>query len=367
MIKVDNYPLKRYIFGVDDAAAATAASAIIGAGTSAAAQSSMNKKTREFNKEEAEKQRQWSEQMYNAQNAWNYEMWLKTNEYNSPEAQVKRLRDAGLNPIYYGLDGSSANGIQAAQPLSYERAKADDQPNPFEGLSRAAIDSGNMLLQGKLAEKDMELKNAQIDKLKEDAEGVKLDNEWKDKTMQARVESEELANSLTKKNIAAIDEEINKKKQEVKKLVAETENEVERKGYIMAQTALANAQAKQIVELLPYEKNLKEAQTIAQKAAAAASWANAAVQNGLLEAGYVDKVIDDLTEGIRLKKGNADIAEINKAIVDFKRSVRDGTVFVTDAYADPVRGFFQDALGSLVSALAITSEAIGGSISGLLK
>ena len=115
------------------------AASVLGAGTSAVAQSSLNKKTREFNKEEAEKQRLWSEKMYNEQNAWNYEMWLKQNEYNTPAAQVERLRDAGLNPLYYGLDGSSAGDLSAAQPLGYERAQVGNQVNPFAGFDQAAL------------------------------------------------------------------------------------------------------------------------------------------------------------------------------------------------------------------------------------
>lgn len=131
-------------------------SAIIGAGasalaggTSAVAQSSLNKKTREFNREEAEKQRQWNEAMAEKQNAWNYEMWLKQNEYNSPEAQVERLRAAGLNPLYYGLDGTgNAGALEAAQPLGYERARADNQANPIA----TGIGAIGELAQAKLAE-----------------------------------------------------------------------------------------------------------------------------------------------------------------------------------------------------------------------
>lgn len=130
------------LFGVDDAAAAaiigTAASVGV-AGASGAAQAKLNKKTMQFNREEAEKQRQWSEMMQGQQNAWNYEMWLKQNEYNSPEAQVDRLRAAGLNPLYYGLDGSSAGEVTAAQPLAYERASIENLANPVaSGMDAAA-------------------------------------------------------------------------------------------------------------------------------------------------------------------------------------------------------------------------------------
>ena len=107
-------------------------------------QSYQNKKNRQFAQQEAEKQRQWNEKMYNEQNAWNMEMWNKTNEYNDPSHQVARLREAGLNPLYYGLDGTSANGMQSAQPLGYERADVGNQVNPLSVGLDAAVKSAQL-------------------------------------------------------------------------------------------------------------------------------------------------------------------------------------------------------------------------------
>lgn len=121
-------------------AGAAIGSAVIGG----VAQGSMNRATRKFNAEQAEIQRDWNEKMWQETNAWNLEQWDRTNEYNSPEQQVNRLREAGLNPLYYGLDGTSANSFEASQPLGYERATADNQPNPVSaglgaGLQAAQI------------------------------------------------------------------------------------------------------------------------------------------------------------------------------------------------------------------------------------
>lgn len=115
------------------------AAQIIGNVGSAVVAADINKKTMKYNKEMAEEQRNWSEEMYNKQNAWNYERWLEQNEYNSPESQIERLKAAGLNPLYYGLDGSSAGEVTAAQPLAYERASVDNLVNPVaSGLAAAA-------------------------------------------------------------------------------------------------------------------------------------------------------------------------------------------------------------------------------------
>ena len=126
----------------------SAGSALLGAGTSIAA----NKKnaqsvsdTNATNMAIAQMNNEWSEKMaqkqmdYNTlmnekqfgqakelqqiQNDYQTEMWNKTNEYNSASAQRQRLEDAGLNP-YLMMSGGSAgsavamNGSSASAPSS---------------------------------------------------------------------------------------------------------------------------------------------------------------------------------------------------------------------------------------------------------
>lgn len=104
------------------------------------ATSNLNKKNREWQTEQAEVQRNWSESQVANQNAWNYEMWRREQEYNSPENQVQRLRDAGLNPLFYGLDGNSTSQAQpAGQPLGYDRPSNFAIDNPVSvGVDMAA-------------------------------------------------------------------------------------------------------------------------------------------------------------------------------------------------------------------------------------
>lgn len=87
----------------------------------------------------AKKEREWNEKMMDKQNQWSLDMWNRTNEYNAPGAQVQRLEDAGLNPLYYGLDGSSANGLESAQALGYQRASTQGIANPVADFFDAAI------------------------------------------------------------------------------------------------------------------------------------------------------------------------------------------------------------------------------------
>lgn len=215
------------------------AASVLGAGTSAVAQSSLNKKTREFNKEEAEKQRLWSEKMYNEQNAWNYEMWLKQNEYNTPDAQVQRLLDAGLNPLYYGLDGSSAGDLSAAQPLGYERAQIGNQINPFSGIED-------------IATKVAQISNMQADTALKGQEGL---SEVKKRE---KIEAEIAQTKQSIQNMLADERLTNTEREKLEKdiewLDRINEATVAAKE---AEAKLTEAQRNRIIELLPGEKELQ--------------------------------------------------------------------------------------------------------------
>lgn len=196
---------------------ATAGATIIGAGANMAGQANLNKKNREFAKEEADVQRTWSEEMYNKQNAWNYEMWQAENAYNSPTAQVERLREAGLNPMFYGLDGTgNAGDLSAAQPLGYQRAEATGQVNPFAGAD------------------DIALRVAQIANIQADT---------------AKKENENLTET-----------------QRREKLIADIANAKQENNNLLAQEGLTMAQREQIVKNNAYLDRLNEA-TLAEKEA----------------------------------------------------------------------------------------------------
>lgn len=231
------------MFGVDDAAAGAiigGAATVIGAGTSAVAQSSLNKKTREFNREEAEKQRLWSEKMYNEQNAWNYEMWQKQNAYNSPDAQVQRLRDAGLNPLYYGLDGSSAGDLSAAQPLGYERAQIGNQVNPFAGFEDAAM------------------KVAQVSNIQADT-ALKGQETLTEVQKREKIQSEIAETQQNIKNLLASEQLTDKERQKLEKDMEWLDRINEATvGAKIAEAKLDSAQEKRIIELLPNEKELQK-------------------------------------------------------------------------------------------------------------
>lgn len=131
------------------------AAALIGGGAGlldgvfrTAGQNRQNKANRElaeqqaqWNRENMQMENQFNVDMFNRTNEWNLEHWNRVNEYNSPQEQMARLAEAGLNPhLIYGSKPQGAAGT--AGPLSaqqqssasvkpYTRAEAR---NIFEGF-----------------------------------------------------------------------------------------------------------------------------------------------------------------------------------------------------------------------------------------
>lgn len=72
-----------------------------------------------------------NERMQQQQNAWNLEQWERNNAYNSPAAQMQRLKAAGLNPdLMYGQNAGGASGNSPApapgtQPIPKQPFRVD--------------------------------------------------------------------------------------------------------------------------------------------------------------------------------------------------------------------------------------------------
>lgn len=106
------------------------------------------------------KQEAFSREMYQRQQSDNVAFWNQQNEYNSPEQQIKRLREAGINPaVMYGGNAAGAAGqagpIENARPgqVDYKAAPVGDY------IARAGENVMNAIY-------DIEIKKAQADNMK---------------------------------------------------------------------------------------------------------------------------------------------------------------------------------------------------------
>lgn len=113
-----------------------------------------------FNAAEADKQRLWLKQQTSVQNAfnageaatardWQEKMIEQQNIFNSPVNQLKRMREAGLNPALLQMDGSirsasptgspQASAASVGSPSSASAAGAIPAVNPFSNIGNSAL------------------------------------------------------------------------------------------------------------------------------------------------------------------------------------------------------------------------------------
>lgn len=110
----------------------------------------------------------WNEKMYERQKADSLEAWNRQNEYNSPTAQMARLREAGLNPnLVYGKGAdNTAMAINRPQAMPW-----NPKPPDVSGLANSLFAGADLAMkqaqtdlvrkQMTVLDQDMMLKSAQ--------------------------------------------------------------------------------------------------------------------------------------------------------------------------------------------------------------
>lgn len=140
-----------------------AALPLIGQGIDAAVTGGQNRKSREFSRE-----------MYERTKTDNLAFWDQQNKYNAPQAQMQRLKDAGLNPnLIYGGSGNSGQAasiptpdVQSAQfrGTDFAGAAAQSANNlaEFQNMDIRQATYDNLMLQGSVLKQEAVLKAAQV-------------------------------------------------------------------------------------------------------------------------------------------------------------------------------------------------------------
>lgn len=156
----------------------------------------------QFNHDEADRERQYNEEMY-----------LK---YQSPEAQMRQYQDAGLNPALMYEGGVDINGPSSAGAASASGAVGGDTPaNGFEqvmgimsqfmsmitgasGIGNTVMDTVNKT---KATNSSVALQDADVKKKTAETEGIIIDN--KRKQLQLTIEQAVKNHSISQKQAEA--------------------------------------------------------------------------------------------------------------------------------------------------------------------
>lgn len=146
---------------------------IVGSAIGASSQRRVNIQNMEL----AKYQNNWQTAENDKAYARNLEMWNMQNAYNSPTAQMSRLRQAGLNPnLVYGngVTGNSSGSAPQYEPAKIQRATME----PFRGWNLGLSDAVSTYLAVRQNKAQVENMEAQNKLIKEQArtEGIRQGN-----------------------------------------------------------------------------------------------------------------------------------------------------------------------------------------------
>lgn len=231
--------------------------------------------------------------------AFNRELDASNTQY---QRRVADLTAAGINPIMAVSQGVSLPSAAVASSVSPASAafQLPSLMQMIKSMKMMDVEMSNLKAQTSKIYADTE-------KTKEDTKATQISNKYLDERERLINEGQSLANKLSEENIKKVDAEIDNARQTLKKLIAETKNEEERYNLILAEIMAQNANTQKIVEMLPFEKAYMSANTEAARASAAAQFAQAAWQNGLIDNGMIGYVVEE--QGYK-----RDSAEYNSAI-----------------------------------------------------
>lgn len=114
-----------------------------------------NKSNRKQSAEAFERESKFAREERLAQQQWIEQMYEKNNSYNSPAAQMRRLKDAGLNPdlMYSRGDVGNATAPEAPQQAMTPRFNLIPA-NTYGQTAQIAADAGLKAAQARLAESE---------------------------------------------------------------------------------------------------------------------------------------------------------------------------------------------------------------------
>ena len=181
---------------------------------------------------QAELDRQFQRNERIATQDWELEIWNKNNEYNSPLEQLKRYKEAGINP----------NAMNGSSPVA--SSQLNSTPSSGRGTAPSHEFGDTMSLIGNLDS----IANTSFSALKSVAEKKNIES-------QTNLNSQEYAY-----NNATFDERVNAANLEVKRISEDINKSISSQGVDKSQSELNYASSEQIRSGIPYIARKNEAE-----------------------------------------------------------------------------------------------------------
>lgn len=210
-------------------------------------QTELNDQLQQHQQALAAQQYGYQNQLMDKQNQFNIDMWNKTNEYNSPSAQVERLQAAGLNPAAMFGNVSASQNLTSSNP-SFGMPSASSSGFGVPSFGMPGFNSA-------LVSSVLGMMDTVTNISKRRAETINLEEDAKLKAAQAGALPFDVALTIAR---TEYQETLNKwtdlsEQERIKNLRAVT-------SQLQSQQHLSETQAKQIEETIPYISKLNEAQ-----------------------------------------------------------------------------------------------------------
>lgn len=271
---------------------------------------------------------------------------------------VAGAQAAGINPIF-------ALGAGMTSPAASPQASSPSG-STSSGAPRVTLDSLLNIIQTSLMAKKNRAEVAQLRaetnvanvtarniaantaKTQSETTGQELSNEWQRRTLDARTESENLRNSLTRAQVRETYKQIDVAETTISKQIQEAKTEESKRSLMLAQEMLANADAENIAAMRPYFQLELSARAAQERAQAEQAAVAAAYQNGLINAGMIEAVV-------RETNSNASVNEIETELKRFSDALNHGdttVIFGVDTASGRVMSGLYQGLRGLRSALS---------------
>lgn len=209
--------------------------------------------------------RKYNLQLAMLQNKWNRQQWQMENAYNSPSAQIQRMRAAGLNPdMMYG--GGVSGNLSASSPSMTSGA-------PSSPMDFTALSSKRTLGDIALDTAQLNQIEATTEKIKSETEGQEHQNDilaseskFRDALLQGQIDLTRMQIRGINSDMQVNNSQMMKMRAETRKLNQETENLM--KSYDLIKSQISNLDADTAYKQLRGVLDSKETDALVNKLAA---------------------------------------------------------------------------------------------------